>query len=281
MGYIPQEKCFRDGLIPLRDGSITGIEYSTVVLKGNKGLNLLKQQLDTLKEYTSFNKECALHVHLGGFPVDPTYIYILHYIWCQIQRELISNRYVPPYTFDTDKYKNNGKSYCKRANLCFNFNELYTENVGLPYLGNLYQPHPKDINKSAKWNIKARYQALNLINMLCYEGPKTVEFRFLRPSYNYEKIELWLYILNALLLAAEKLAKRWKAEGNCIPDKIYEWLSTNTMINLPRIFNLAYPEEIVKYLKIKLTLLRIATKNQIANGDNIGRDTQLEDEIFG
>ena len=47
IGYIPQEICYRDGLIPLRDGSISGLEYSTVILKGNKGINLLQQQVET------------------------------------------------------------------------------------------------------------------------------------------------------------------------------------------------------------------------------------------
>ena len=36
-GYVPEDVCYRDGLIPLRDGSITGPEYSTVVLKGGEG----------------------------------------------------------------------------------------------------------------------------------------------------------------------------------------------------------------------------------------------------
>ena len=42
-GYIPEPICFRDGLIPLRDGSISGLEYSTVILEGDNGLSLLKQ----------------------------------------------------------------------------------------------------------------------------------------------------------------------------------------------------------------------------------------------
>ena len=70
-GIIPEEICFADGLIPLRDGSISGNEYSTVVLQGHKGFNLLYQQLETLRKYTRFDKECSLHIHFGGFPLEP------------------------------------------------------------------------------------------------------------------------------------------------------------------------------------------------------------------
>ena len=68
-GYIPEDICFRDGLIPLRDGSISGLEYSTLVLQGNSGLSMLKQQIDTLQEYTRFDKDCSLHIHFGGYPL--------------------------------------------------------------------------------------------------------------------------------------------------------------------------------------------------------------------
>ena len=48
-GFLPQHRLYELGLIPLRDGSITGIEFATVVLQGNKGLNLLKRQIITQK----------------------------------------------------------------------------------------------------------------------------------------------------------------------------------------------------------------------------------------
>ena len=87
-GYVPEDVCYRDGLIPLRDGSITGPEYSTVILKGGEGLSLLHQQIETLKEYTNFNKECSLHVHLGGYPLKPDTIYNLYLVCKSIEPEL-------------------------------------------------------------------------------------------------------------------------------------------------------------------------------------------------
>lgn len=281
MGYIPQEKCFRDGLIPLRDGSISGIEYSTVVLEGNRGLNLLKQELDTLKEYTMFNKECALHIHMGGFPVDPISIYALYSLWYVVERDLVSYGYVPGLTFSTGKYKANNKDYCKMLDGQDCFESLFEVVTGKKYLGSLVQPHPADIEKRAKWNIKSRYYGLNLVNMLCYKGPKTVEFRFLRPSFNYRKITLWLYILNAVLRYAEMLAEQWKKDNNCTTKSMIAWIIRGKYDSLVgMLYNVYADTELVKHLSQELKLLRMAVTAQQLNGDDCGRDTIFEDELF-
>lgn len=281
MGYIPQEKCFRDGLIPLRDGSISGIEYSTVVLEGNRGLNLLRQQLNTLKEYTKFNKECALHVHMGGFPVDPISIYALYSLWHAVERELERREYVPKMTFHTSAYKANGKDYCNMlSGRVATFEQLFEKATGKRYLGSLVQPHPADIEKRAKWNIKARYYGLNLINMLCYKGPKTVEFRFLRPTFNYRKITLWLYILNAVLKYAESLAKTWKSKGHCDTEHMISWIVNEKYSNIMDLLREVYDEDTVVYLNKELMLLRLAVQAQHHNGDECGRDIEFEEELF-
>ena len=154
MGYIPEDLCFRDGLIPLRDGSISGLEYSTVVLKGNEGLSLLKQELKTLKEYTAFNKECSLHIHLGGFPLDPDAIFRAQTL-CRLLESNISEM-VPALTFRSSAYKENGKDYCLKLPSYRDFKSMYRALVGRPFLGDLTQPHPNDIERRAKWRIPTR-----------------------------------------------------------------------------------------------------------------------------
>lgn len=153
-GYVPEDICFRDGLIPLRDGSISGIEYSTVVLSGNEGIGLLERQLKSLKTYTNFNKECALHVHLGGFPLNETTLFNLHRICVSVEKEISS--ICPRYTFDTSEYKANGKDYCCRLPSYRSFNQMYEHLVGRKFFGSLVQPHPKDIRREAKWRIPTR-----------------------------------------------------------------------------------------------------------------------------
>jgi hypothetical protein len=37
---------------------------------------------------------------------------------------------------------------------------------------------------------------------MCYDSPKTIEFRFLRPTYNFAEIETWLFVFMGLISAA-------------------------------------------------------------------------------
>ena len=125
IGIIPEKICFEDGLIPLRDGSITGNEYSTVILEGQYGLNLLRQQLKDLRNFTRFDKECSLHIHLGGYPLDAEKIFSLYRVCLGIEKDL--KHILPRYTFNTASYKRSGKDYCKILPKVSNFNELYEE----------------------------------------------------------------------------------------------------------------------------------------------------------
>lgn len=285
MGYVPQDLCFRDGLIPLRDGSISGIEYSTVVLKGNKGLALLEQQLETLKTYTKFNKECALHFHFGGFPVNSVSIYALYCLWYVVENDLMRRNYLPSLSFNTDEYKANGKDYCKRLPPYCSFEEMYKAITTRKYYGSLVQPHPADIEKRAKWNIKSRYYGLNLVNMVCYKGPKTVEFRFLRPSFNLKKITLWMYIFNGVLKQAEKIANEWRAEHAECPNNTGEmlsWVIEKRYHGIKSLLKDAYINDLSAYNTIEegLNLLQLEVSLQSNNGDHCGRDTFFEDELF-
>lgn len=261
-GYVPEDICFRDGLIPLRDGSIKGIEYSTVVLNGNKGLGLMEQQFDTLRKYTSFDKECSLHIHIGGFPLEPRAIFNLYQVCKRLEGAFVS--ILPEYTFHTHAYKANGKDYCKRLPNFRNFNQLYEYFVGRKFYGDFTQGHPNDPERRAKWRIPTRYFSCNFINLLCYRVNKTVEFRFLRPSYNFEKVILWLYIFNAMLQYSDK--------------------HMNTMLpsdfSLPHMLEKVYPPEIVDRLRNGIAGLQVVTTNQHNNGDKIGRETGIEDAVF-
>lgn len=261
MGYIPEDICFRDGLIPLRDGSISGLEYSTVVLNGNDGLSLLKQELKSLKEYTAFNKECSLHIHLGGFPLDPNAI-IRAQALCRLLEKDIS-QLVPPLTFRSSEYKANGKDYCSKLRPYRDFGQMYKDLVGRPFLGDLTQPHPNDVERRAKWRIPTRYYWVNFINLICYKVNKTIEFRLLRPTYNFKKIELWLYIFNAILMYAEDFSN-----------------SIDSRINIQTLLRRVYPEPIAKSVFMGTVRLRALVANQSANGDHIGHDIEFENELF-
>ena len=178
----------------------------TIVLNNTTGLSLLKEQIDLLDKYTKFDKDCSLHMHLGGYPIEPVHIFVLDVLGNIIQDSL--EQYIPYWTFSSENYKSSHKNYCKKLQEFQNFSQLYyAASNGVSYLGSLQQPHPNDNNRNSKWNIAVRYVWQNIVNMMFYRGCKTVEYRFLRPTYNFNKIVNWLYIFNAILQFAETISK--------------------------------------------------------------------------
>jgi hypothetical protein len=264
-GMIPENICYRDGLIPLRDGSISGFEYSTVVMDPTTGPSLLKQQLKTLKDYTIFNKECSLHIHFGGYPLDPKKIYALYKMCYCLQPEIAS--LVPELTFNSSAYKSSGKDYCKSLPKMSSFNDLYYKFVGRNFMGSLEQPHPNDLTRTRKWNISTRYYYVNFINILCYKVNKTIEFRLLRPTYNFSKIKVWLYIFNAILKFSEEN---------------YEDIISGHLdgMGLYGIMSRVYPSDISDKLQLEMKKLQLVCELQSFNGDRIGSDTSIEDKVF-
>ena len=273
-GYVPQDLCFRDGLIPLRDGSISGIEYSTVVLKGETGLNLLKQQCKTLKEHCSFNKNCALHIHLGGYPIDPTAIFILYRLLYWIQGDL--EKFIPPYSYYTAKYKENGKDYCLPIPFFDTFNDFYHYMSGnnTSFMGDLYQAHPDDIERDRKWQIHTRYHNFNFVNMLFYDKCKTLELRFLRPSFNFDKLYIWIAIFNGLMQFAEKEAQFLSLKDVEKNPRKYKG------IGILSVLETVYDNEMLDYILDGIIKLKCIVKNQVANGDRIGENILIEDSIL-
>lgn len=280
-GYIPCDRTFIDGLIPLRDGSISGIEYSTIVLEGNDGLNSLKQCMDDLAKYTMFNKECALHIHLGGFPVKQEYIIAL----ANVQRKLEDSNYLltlPEWSFNTELYKSNGKSYCKRTPIYESFDDLFYSITGNAFEGSLSKPHPRDPERTSKWNISSRYYGLNLVNMVCYKKPKTVEFRFLRPTDNFKKVYIWLAILNAQLEFTKKLVKKYK---EAVPEDvntsfIFDYID-NLNFDLTTVLSNVYEGDFLDWLIDSLKLMKQVISAQINAGDRFGSLVSVEDKILG
>lgn len=262
MGYVPEDLCFRDGLIPLRDGSINGLEYSTVVMEGSSGLSLLRQQLETLRKYTAFNKECSLHIHFGGFTLESDNLYRAYLLCKRLESEI--GQLVPPETFHSARYKANGKDYCMQLPSFRSFDQLYEYLVGRKFYGSLTQPHPNDIKREAKWRIPTRYYWVNFVNAVCYNVNKTIEFRLLRPTYNFEKILMWISIFNAILAYAEK-------EQN---------MRAYRDVTLEQVLSTVYPKDVFEYVIEGVRKLKILTINQVHNGDRIGKDVEFENNLF-
>lgn len=263
-GYIPQMECYKNGLIPLRDGSITGLEYSSVVLDGNKGLNLLHQQLEQLKAHCRYDKECSLHIHVGGFPVYDKHILALYKVAKVFEKKI--TLYMPKWTYSTRYYKASRKDYCKKLwEDISTFDQLYLTIAEQSYQRNLYENHPADPDRVQKWRVNSRYRWMNLVNMLCYKGPKTVEFRFLRPTFDETKIVFWLLLLTSIMRYAIKLVDEDK--------DVDEELKTFT---LTRFINEMFEIKDAKQIKLFLKDLKVAIAAQNDINDYYGGHTELE-----
>ena len=139
---------------------------------------------------------------------------------------------------------------------------MYYKLVGRKFFGSFTQAHPEDKERKRKWNVTTRYYFVNFINALCYKVNKTIEFRFLRPTYNFKKILLWLYIFNGILKYSEK------------------YYNPDCYITLKIIMDKCYPEKLANELCKGLQRLRVLTINQTNNGDHIGAEVWMEDELF-
>lgn len=277
-GYMPQEICFKNGLIPLRDGSIGACEYSSIILSGASGLDLLRREAESLKKYTVFDKECALHMHLGGFPLSSKAIFTLYTICFHMENSGYCGM-LPRLSFRTGEYKANGKDYCLRLPEFHSFLDLYKFFVRRDYGGSLSQPHPEDPDRNHKWQIHNRYYGLNLINMLCYKSPKTVEFRFLRPSYNWLKLFFWAYFFDMLVTLAESLQPKVASkEFTNIFDYVLKYMRTNTIEML--INGYTTRESLRKFMTGMISANAAVVQSQHAVGDYCGERTDIEDVIL-
>lgn len=261
-GYLPQHRLYELGLIPLRDGSISGIEFTTVVLQGNMGLNLLKQQVEALDACTIFDKDCSLHIHFGNFKLNGNVLLAVNNLF----RNSDISQFLPELTFSTHLYKTNeDKNYCEFNDRYRSFEEMYGILVGRNFFGDLKQPHPKDIGGTRKWNIKTRYKAVNFINALCYDGPKTIEYRMLRPTYNFNKILGWLFIYGAIIKFAEQ------------NDRMTFY---NTRLHLEHIVRSVYSTELADILVKFLDMSRKIVYAQSSVKDSYGMRTDIDDKVI-
>ena len=217
-GQIPKNIHNRLGLIPLRDGSIAGLEYVTIPLSGVKGICNIVESVKELKYRTEYNDTCSMHLHIGNIPRTPEFITAFFKLTLALQDEIFSmfNLY-KKYNF---KYKNKNYSapfntydilsrldpVITKDNLIKNFDVIFTE-LSEGYSlgtygdrGDLSQVHhhPKDPSGHQKWNIHSRYKIHNMVPLI-FGNKKTIEFRIHTPTYDIDKIMFFVFI-NSILV---------------------------------------------------------------------------------
>ena len=216
-GYIPERITKKLGLIPLRDGSISGLEYVTVPFNGEKGVQTVVDICKELEKRTMFDNSCALHLHIGGVPRTPEFILAFLKLSSWLQNDIFS--LFPLYKKYNMGIKN--KNYSKpydlfdifskldpvinKNNINSNFDVLFKfltsdrasfkdHNNDL----NQVQVHPADPSTHQKWNITTRYYLHNFIPLI-FGNKQTIEFRIHTPTFDYYRILMFL-LFNSMLI---------------------------------------------------------------------------------
>ena len=208
VGIIPNSKLNVLPLIPLRDGSIEGLEYATIPLQGPKGVQAIIDSADELRRRTRFNEGCSLHLHIGGMPRTVEFILAFYKLMSFYQNEIFAmfplykkynfgikrKNYSAPFPFEEINFQmdpvinpNDKKQVLK--NFDFLFRYLSGGHTFAEYNNDLanVQVHPQDPDGRQKWNIKHRYSFINFIPLI-FGNHQTIEFRIHTPTYSPNKI---------------------------------------------------------------------------------------------
>lgn len=224
-GNIPWLDLKENALVPLYDGSITGHEYVTLPLT-MKQVPIIKRYLFLLNNFTTYDHNCSLHIHFGGFPIEFEKIEFLVKQWSNFQSELL--QYLPLWSYSVENYKDNHKAYNKKLSIRDLRSFIYrsTRNE-ITSDADLYLPNQFDEDEERKWNVEGRYYNMNIMHLVSGKSHKTVEFRFLRPTYRYNEIKTYILILGGFL--------KWVMDNNtgkCSVEKIINQFDNDTMIML-------------------------------------------------
>jgi len=227
-GKLPMNMLFKYGLVPLRDGSISGFEYTTVPYRGtNKKLSVIAESCTEMAKRTGVNELCSLHIHYGNVRKDKLYVIALYMLCYQLQHEL--HEIVPPFKKDHRYLRQKDKDHCQYLrslglfdNTIFKSskNEDFKEKVSANYdeiftflnEGNKASVRYNSKNKQHvrtgqnKWNLRTRYYFVNFLNLL-FSKRGTVEFRLHHGTVNKYKTVYWALLNSFILKYAENNIK--------------------------------------------------------------------------
>jgi hypothetical protein len=203
-GLIPNELFENLGVVPVRDGSISGLEYVTIPLTGEKGLYAFAELVKLVNHYTDTNYTCSMHVHVGGIPRTESFTLAMFKMGYYMQEELF--RMFPSYKRENDglkrqcytapledhlmasmNYKSNTPEKVKEdftllVNTLTSNHSDFRRYVPIESIKN----HPYDPSESAKWHMKERYKWMNLIPII-FTNKQTVEYRIFTVPDTIEK----------------------------------------------------------------------------------------------
>ena len=288
-GHIPDRVLNQYGLIPLRDGSISGIEYVTVPMEGEKGLQCTVDILKELKKRTSYSDEtCSLHLHLGNIPRTKEFILAFFKVGMKIQDEMF--QMFPLYKKYNYHIKNKNYSaplptfeilsqldpIIDSRNIDENFGVLYKYlSMGQDFksVGNNLEnvlSHPADPNGNQKWLVKCRYFLYNLVPLI-FGNKQTIEFRIHTPTYDVNKILPFIF-MNSLIvnfvIRNQKLILNRKNFINSygLLDILYMQIDQYDIPNRNKFKDIMY-----SYIEVRKNYC----ENQILKGNIVGTESEI------
>ena len=288
-GIVPLRVLKKTGLMPLRDGSIPGIEYVTVPMSGAKGIHTLINSVNELKKRTDYNDTCSMHIHIGNIPRTKEFILAFFIMTLKFQDEMFSMfPLYKKYNFDV-KRKNYTKPYNQfeflseldpkiddsniDRNFSVLFNYLHQGNDSFSefnYNLNNVNYHQSDPNGDQKWNIKKRYYFQNFIPLI-FGNKQTIEFRLHTPTYDIDKILGFLFINASLINFTIKNEKdilnnssMFLNEYKCISNVCYK-----EIVSLGRDVNMS---KLNDFISITIAERKSYVSSISKNGDIIGNE---------
>ena len=257
-GNIPWIDLHQNALVPLYDGSISGHEYVTLPLT-MKQVPIIKNYCELLHKYTEYDINCSLHIHFGGFPIKYDKIERLCHTWIIFQKILM--KFIPKWSYCVEQYKGNGKAYNKPL-IVRNLKEFCYETTGnvIDDDDDFYRNNQYDEDEERKWNVHGRYYNMNIMHLISGQNHKTVEFRFLRPTYHYNEIKTYILLLGAYL--------NWVIN------------SDDEEPTIENILSVSFNENECEVIKYNLSILSLLTKTQINHRDFAGIDDYKKNVVF-
>jgi len=286
-GMVPPRIVKNLGLIPLRDGSVKGLEYVTIPLEGKKGVQTIVDTVKQLKKRTLYDETCALHLHIGNIPRTEEFFIAAFRVLTVIQDSIFElfplykkynygvkrKHYTKPLPINSTILKMDG--VIDNKNIKKNFEVLYSFlSMGRSYqneggdLSNIHS-HPSDPEGTSKWNIKTRYYWVNLIPLL-FGNKQTIEFRIHTPTYDINKIMNYFIVCTSIV--------------NFIKNNQNSILSSTNFCSKINFNNILY-KEIKNPRLVENVLDYIDSRNkyiynQTCSGDLVGNEEEFNPTVY-
>ena len=203
MGYLDEYFVTRDNLslAAIDDGSISGKEYVTGVLAGDKGVNMLARICESLNgSDCKVNSSCGLHVHIGGFQDNRRFSMLALRLGKILEPQLF--KMLPP--------SRQNSTFCKK--IPYDLDSLVLSNTN-----RILAEYVFDAEALDKYNNKGtrterytsqRYRWLNLVNCNSNTRYTTIEFRQHSGTLSFNKAYNWMLICMSFVNFVENQPRR-------------------------------------------------------------------------